>query len=718
MKLTGLAGSRLARPGTGRSRIAVLVLIGIAASLVAAYLTGTDKPAVALYGGTAGIPKFDHVVLVMEENHSYSDIIGDTTDAPYINNTLAAGGASFTNSFAIEHPSQPNYLDLFQGSNEGVTTDNCPQGPFSDANEGSELLAASMTFASYSEDLDTGGDLACSVNNYVRRHAPWTNWSNIPGSDQKTFADFPADYSQLPTVSWVIPNLQDDMHDGTIAQGDSWLKNNIDGYAQWAKTHNSLLIVTWDEDDLSGNNQIPTIFYGADVKTGQYGEQINHYSVLRTIEDMYGLAPTGNAVNANDITDVWSTGGGGGNTVTVTNPGNQTGTVGTAASLQIQASDSDSTQALSYSATGLPAGLSISSGSGLISGTPATAGTSNVTVTATDGTGASGNTSFSWTVDPSGESPQSSPVQATTQSSGGGGLPAHILTGYWQDFTNGATPLTLAQVPSEYNVVAVAFGTATGTPGQVAFGLDPGLSSALGGYTDAQFTGDIQTLHARGQKVILSVGGANGTMSVNDSASAANFANSVYSLMQQYGFDGVDIDLENGLDPASMAAALQQLSSMAGPGLIITLAPQTVDVQSTGGGYFQLALDIKSILTIMNTQYNNSGSMNGCDGNLYSEGAEDFLTALACIQLQGGLNPSQVGLGLPASPSAAGSGYVDPPVVNSALDCLASGSNCGSFTPPSTWPGIGGAMTWSINWDASSNYNFANTVGPHLGTLP
>jgi hypothetical protein len=95
-------------------------------------------------------------------------------------------------------------------------------------------------------------------------------------------------------------------------------------------------------------------------------------------------------------------GGGGGNTVTVTNPGNQTGTVGTAASLQVTATDSASGQTLTYSATGLPAGLSINSGTGLISGTPTTAATSTVTVTATDTSGASGATSFTWTINPAG----------------------------------------------------------------------------------------------------------------------------------------------------------------------------------------------------------------------------------------------------------------------------------------------------------------------------
>jgi subtilase family serine protease len=94
-------------------------------------------------------------------------------------------------------------------------------------------------------------------------------------------------------------------------------------------------------------------------------------------------------------------GGGGGNTVTVTNPGNQTGTAGTAASLQIHASDSGGA-ALTYSATGLPTGLSINASSGLISGTPSTAGTYSVTVTAKDSTNASGSTSFTWTINGTG----------------------------------------------------------------------------------------------------------------------------------------------------------------------------------------------------------------------------------------------------------------------------------------------------------------------------
>jgi len=300
-----------------------------------------------------------------------------------------------------------------------------------------------------------------------------------------------------------------------------------------------------------------------------------------------------------------------------------------------------------------------------------------------------------------------------------GTLPAHFLTGYWQNFYNGAAALKLASVPTTYDLIAVAFADATSTPGGVSFTLDPGLAGQVGGYTDAQFKADIATLHSRGKKVIISVGGQNGTVSVADSGSATTFANSVYSLMTTYGFDGVDIDLENGINPTSMASALRSLRAKAGANLIITLAPQTIDMQSTGSSYFALALSIKDILTVVNTQFYNSGSMLGCDQNqAYSQGTENFLTALACIQTQGGLRPDQVALGLPASASAAGGGYQSPSNVNAALDCLARGTNCGSFKPPATYPGLRGAMTWSINWDVSNGNSFANTVKPHLATLP
>ncbi|HEX2130200.1 MAG TPA: cellulose binding domain-containing protein [Actinophytocola sp.] len=318
-----------------------------------------------------------------------------------------------------------------------------------------------------------------------------------------------------------------------------------------------------------------------------------------------------------------------------------------------------------------------------------------------------------------GESTRSAPVTGTTAGCPQSDLPRHFLTGYWHNFVNPATELRLSAVPAEYDLVAVAFAEATSTPGQVTFGVDPELSAALGGYTNAQFKADVAALQARGAKVILSVGGEAGRVSVGDSASATNFANSVRSIMAEYGFDGVDIDLENGLNPTYMAQALRNLRGQVGADLIITMAPQTIDMQSTSGSYFALALEIRDILTVVHTQFYNSGSMLGCDqAQAYSQGTVNFITALTCIQLENGLRPDQVAVGLPAGPGAAGGGVVAPSVVTDALDCLARGTNCGSFRPPRTYPGIRGAMTWSINWDVANGNGFARTVAPHLDTLP
>ncbi|MXM65092.1 chitinase [Streptomyces sp. HUCO-GS316] len=335
-------------------------------------------------------------------------------------------------------------------------------------------------------------------------------------------------------------------------------------------------------------------------------------------------------------------------------------------------------------------------------------------------TGLTASTSYSFQVtatNSAGESAKSAAVTGTTTPGGGGGgtLPKHAVTGYWQNFNNGATVQKISDVSAQYDIIAVAFADATTTPGAVTFNLD---SAGLGGYTVDQFKADIRAKQAAGKKVIVSVGGERGTVSVNDSASATNFANSVHSLMQTYGFDGVDIDLENGLNATYMTQALRALAAKAGPSLVLTMAPQTIDMQSTSNAYFQTALNVKDILTVVNMQYYNSGSMLGCDGKVYSQGSVDFLTALACIQLEGGLSPSQVGLGLPASTRGAGSGYVSPGVVNNALDCLTKGTGCGTFKPSKTYPDLRGAMTWSTNWDATAGNAWSNAVGPHVHGLP
>ncbi|WP_346341892.1 glycoside hydrolase family 18 protein [Streptomyces sp. SID2563] len=339
-------------------------------------------------------------------------------------------------------------------------------------------------------------------------------------------------------------------------------------------------------------------------------------------------------------------------------------------------------------------------------------------------TGLAAETAYQFAVtatNAAGESVKSATVSGRTAKSGssnpnpGTSVPKHAVTGYWQNFNNGATVQKLSDVPANYDIIAVSFADATSTPGAVTFNLD---SAGLNGYTVDQFKADIKAKQAAGKNVIISVGGEKGSVSVNSDASATNFANSLYSLIQEYGFNGVDIDLENGLNSTYMTKALRSLSQKAGSGLVITMAPQTIDMQSTAGEYFKTALNIKDILTVVNMQYYNSGSMLGCDGKVYSQGSVDFLTALACIQLEGGLDPSQVGLGVPASTRGAGSGYVAPSVVNAALDCLAKGTSCGSFKPSKTYPGLRGAMTWSTNWDATAGNAWSNAVGPHVHGLP
>ncbi|MBZ4318459.1 chitinase [Streptomyces huiliensis] len=343
--------------------------------------------------------------------------------------------------------------------------------------------------------------------------------------------------------------------------------------------------------------------------------------------------------------------------------------------------------------------------------------TQSVTGASATATGLAPSTTYRFqvtAVNAAGESPRSGEITATTAAGGGQPTtPKHAVTGYWQNFDNGAKVQRISDVQAQYDIIAVAFADATSTPGAVDFALDPGLR-----YSEADFMADIAAKRAAGKSVVISVGGERGSVRVNDAASAANFADSVYRLMRKYGFDGVDIDLENGLDPTYMTQALRALSAKAGDKLVITMAPQTLDMQSTSASYFKTALNVKDILTVVNTQFYNSGSMLGCDGRVYSQGSVDFLTALACIQLEGGLAPSQVGLGLPASPRGAGSGYVDPSVVNNALDCLAKGTGCGSFKPAKTYPGIRGAMTWSTNWDASNGNAWSNAVGPHVHGLP
>jgi hypothetical protein len=132
------------------------------------------------------------------------------------------------------------------------------------------------------------------------------NFTNVPPGDNLTFHEFPSDYDRLPTVSIVVPNLCNDMHDCGVSTGDSWLASHVGPYVEWATDHNSLLILTFDEGEGSDPaNRIATIFVGPMVVPADYGTSVDHYGVLRTLEDLYALPPTGSAASAAPIAEIW-----------------------------------------------------------------------------------------------------------------------------------------------------------------------------------------------------------------------------------------------------------------------------------------------------------------------------------------------------------------------------------------------------------------------------
>jgi phosphatidylinositol-3-phosphatase len=252
------------------------------------------------------LPRPDHVVVVIEENRGYAQIMDKRNKASYIH-ALAKRGALFTQSYGVAHPSQPNYLALYSGSTQGVSSNACPNS-FNTDNLASTLLGAGFSFASFAESLPATGDVSCMSGAYLRKHNPVTNWqgTRLPVELNKRFADFPQDFSKLPTVSFVIPDQDNDMHDGSFEAADEWLKTRIEPYVDWAFKHNSLLILTWDEDDNHEGNHVLTLLVGSMVKAGASSSQrITHYSVLRTLLDFYGLPALGLSRDAEAIQGIW-----------------------------------------------------------------------------------------------------------------------------------------------------------------------------------------------------------------------------------------------------------------------------------------------------------------------------------------------------------------------------------------------------------------------------
>ena len=275
------------------------------------------------------LPRPDHIIIIIEENQPNAWIVGNTPAplqsqppsviAPYINSLAHDTDAViFQKLYALEHPSQGNYLDFFSGSNQGVLDDNLPANyPFTTPNLARELLDHGYSFATYSQDLPSVGSDAqnSTTGSYARKHNPVTNWvgtgqNQVPDTLNQPFTALPTDFSKLPTVCYIVPDEDSDMHNGsypsTVTIADYWMQVHCSNLIDWARTHNSLVIYTFDEDDGFYANNIPTIFIGPMVKAGTNSTTYDLYSILRTIEDMYGLGThAGAAASAIDISDVW-----------------------------------------------------------------------------------------------------------------------------------------------------------------------------------------------------------------------------------------------------------------------------------------------------------------------------------------------------------------------------------------------------------------------------
>jgi phosphatidylinositol-3-phosphatase len=253
---------------------------------------------------TVGIPSYDHIVVIIMENHSYGQIIGNTAEAPYINE-LMQHGALAANYLALTRTSLPNYLALTGGNTFGLTAD-CTGCMLDASNLADRLEAAGKTWKAYMESMPA----ACYLGDkypYVQRHNPFVYYTDIQTNGPRCAAhDVP--YSQLtidlqrasttPNFVLITPNVIDDMHDGTISQGDTWLSQQVPAILRgpaFTQQH-SLLVLTWDEQDEhdsnTADNHIATILVGYGTKI-DYPSSVTytHYSLLRTIEGAWGLAP-------------------------------------------------------------------------------------------------------------------------------------------------------------------------------------------------------------------------------------------------------------------------------------------------------------------------------------------------------------------------------------------------------------------------------------------
>ena len=326
------------------------------------------------------------------------------------------------------------------------------------------------------------------------------------------------------------------------------------------------------------------------------------------------------------------------------------------------------------------------------------------------------------------------------------GLPnGHQLIGYWVGYGAAGSALPLREVSPQWDVIIVAFATPdkNGPEGTLQFRTPAGLDTE-------QFKTDIAWLQSQGRKVMISLGGGGEYFTLADPARVPNFVSSVTRIVSEYGFDGIDIDFEIpslSIDPGdadfqhpttpsivNLIAALRQLRDHFGPRFMISLVPEGTQIPSgypsyggQFGSYLAITHALRDILSFIDVQDYNTPPLEGLNGEIYLPGSVDYHAAMTELLLQGfnvGGDPKQFFPPVPADKVAVGflTGDTTPALVSQAMDYLITGK-----APPGTkyklrqpagYPGMIGAMFWTIDADRHGEYSFSNVVGPLLHGYP
>ncbi|HMG85167.1 MAG TPA: alkaline phosphatase family protein [Terracidiphilus sp.] len=265
------------------------------------------------------MPTSHHVVMVMEENQSYSTVAANTTAWPHFNMLLKQGGQA-TNYYADAHPSIPNYFMLTTG--QTLTSDDSSVTIWTVDNIARRMLSSKVTFKVYAEGI-TQGYLGGNTGLYVIRHNPFAMLSDVAGSAQvanqviQPFSQFLTDAANktLPDFSFIVPDLNDDAHNGTPLAADAWLQSNVlsplAANPAFQTGGDGLLIVDFDEaattDTTHGGGHVVPAFWGPIVKSGYVQTSATvyqHESMLRTVMEVLGLTnPPGAATAAPDMSE-------------------------------------------------------------------------------------------------------------------------------------------------------------------------------------------------------------------------------------------------------------------------------------------------------------------------------------------------------------------------------------------------------------------------------